>query len=406
MKKTNLGLPFVAMLTLVLTFAVLPVPAAAQANLNVLYNFQSGSDGGGPVGLPVVNSTGTDIYGAFNYAGNGNCLPRGCGGVYEVPATGGESVIYAFNPAPDGNLPSGGLIADNKGCLYGATGRGGVYGGGTVYELCRPSFEWTEFIRHSFGGSGDGASPTGELTLDARFNLYGVTTGGGQYGGGIVFELSPPTFIEDPLYSFPAGSNPVGRLVFANGSLYGVTTTGGAFGYGQVYVLSGGTLTTLYSFTGGTDGGNPIAGVFMDASGNLWGTASSGGNGNSAGTAFELISNGSGGFTFSLLVTFPGGVEPSNPDSPLTPDGRGNFLGTTQFGGGGSGCNLELYCGTLYQLQPNGMGGWNLNTMARFNGSSGGDPQGVVFLNNTVYGNAFGVDAADNYGAVYSDVVN
>ena len=148
-------------------------------------------------------------------------------------------------------------------------------------------------VLYRFGG-GVGAYPVSPLIPDSQGNLYGTAESGGSSEGcdfsgcGTVFELSPKngTWSGRALYAFcllpgcTDGEQPGGSLVRdASGNLYGVTSYGGAYGWGTVFKLdSSGNETVLYSFTGGSDGADPSGGLIMDASGNLYGVAFSGGD--------------------------------------------------------------------------------------------------------------------------------
>jgi uncharacterized repeat protein (TIGR03803 family) len=162
----------------------------------VLHSFNNnGADGFHPADGVIFDTAG-NLYGTTLDDGYFGC-PRGtyCGTVFELtPKAGGgwtEQVLHRFN-GTDGDIPSG-LIFDAVGNLYGPTADGGDYGGGTVFELT-PTADggWTETVLHSFGNSGTGAVvPVGDLIFDAAGNLYGTSEGGGTYGGGTVFELTP-----------------------------------------------------------------------------------------------------------------------------------------------------------------------------------------------------------------------
>jgi uncharacterized repeat protein (TIGR03803 family) len=144
-----------------------------------------------------------------------------------------------------------------------------------------PSF----MVLHSFDGT-DGANPLASLTRDAAGNLYGTAGNGGALGNGVVFKLSPAG-TETVLYSFTGGADgggPGGGLIRDTAAnLYGTTFSGGddcegSSGCGVVFKLGpSGTETVLYSFNGGDDGANPLAGLVRDATGNLYGTAVHGG---------------------------------------------------------------------------------------------------------------------------------
>jgi uncharacterized repeat protein (TIGR03803 family) len=137
------------------------------------------------------------------------------------------------------------------------------------------------------------------MIADTKDNLYSTTrqgggTGCGGYGCGTVFKLMPDG-TETVLYSFTGGSDgaypKAGVIADAKGHLYGTTFPGGGtgcqgFGCGVVFKLApDGTLTVLHSFTGGDDGGYINAGLIADANSNLYGITTGGGCG---GTVFEL----------------------------------------------------------------------------------------------------------------------
>jgi uncharacterized repeat protein (TIGR03803 family) len=177
-------------------------------------------------------------------------------------------------------------------------------GCGTVFALLPPvppSTAWTEQLLWRFGGAAtlDGAFPSGGLILDAAGNLYGTTQTGGSHNLGTVFELSPVgggVWFQSRTYHFAGGdgATPVANLIMdGSGNLYGTTQFGGASGHGTVFKLvpTAGTWneTILHSFTGGVaDGANPTGNVIMDAAGNLYGTTTSGGAHGNYGTVFQI----------------------------------------------------------------------------------------------------------------------
>jgi uncharacterized repeat protein (TIGR03803 family) len=194
-------------------------------------------------------------------------LPNSSGGGYT------EKVLYSFTLGTDGGFPSGGLIMDPSGNLYGVTAAGGnvdiaslSFGYGTVFELLPNSSGggYTEKVIYAFAGGSDGAIPGGGLIADASGNLYGTTFNGGLnyavcnsgFGGcGTVFKVTP-TGSETVLYSFTGGSDgrvPSSPLIAdAAGHLYGTTSNafGTAPGGGSVFELSGSGFIPPGEFTG------------------------------------------------------------------------------------------------------------------------------------------------------------
>jgi uncharacterized repeat protein (TIGR03803 family) len=186
---------------------------------------------------------------------------QGCGTIFELmPTVKGlwtETVLHTFCTTmncPDGSFPTGALVFDSAGNLYGTTGFGGANGLGTVFELS-PGGDgtWTETVLHSFqGGTMDGSIPIAPLVFDVAGNVYGTTTQGGSssacgFGCGTVFELTPGsngTWTEKILYSFCADGScstlvqPSSLTLDAAGNLYGTTNQGGANAYGTVFQLS------------------------------------------------------------------------------------------------------------------------------------------------------------------------
>ncbi len=195
--------------------------------------------------------------------------------------------IYTFRGAPDGSGPSIWFTIDANDNIYGTTVHGGPLNGGTVFMLQNVGgAQWRETQLYAFQGGSDGGGPSGGVIFDDAGNLYGTTEFGGL-GEGTVFELTKNangTWTENVLYSFHGtdAANPAGPLVFdAAGNLWGVAG-GGEYNHGAIFKLtpSGGgnwTESLVYSFTGALDGDGPSGGLALDSQGNLYGTAGHGG---------------------------------------------------------------------------------------------------------------------------------
>ena len=254
-----------------------------------LVNFD-GADGALPHCRLVEDSSGnlfgtTTEGGAYGYgAGTGDV---GDGTVFEVAAgTNTLTTLVNFN-GDDGAYPHADLIEDSSGNFFGTTVQGGAYGDGTVFELTAGTNTLTTLV--SFNNT-NGANPSGGLIEDSNGNLFGTTEWGGAYGDGTVFELTAGTNTLTTLATFnnTNGTFPVGLSEDSSGNFFGMTQYGGAYGVGTVFELTAetNTLTTLATFNN-TNGARPWDGVIEDGSGNIFGAAYYGGA-YGAGTVFEL----------------------------------------------------------------------------------------------------------------------
>jgi RHS repeat-associated protein len=182
------------------------------------------------------------------------------------------------------------------------------------------------------------------------------------------------TGVINPLASFNGtnGAHPAAALIMdASGNFYGTTSSGGDHGDGTIFKFSGGAITVLASFDG-SNGANPLCTLVMDASGNLYGTTSTGGNGD--GTVFELAD---GSPTIAVLASFHG-PDGAAPDAGLVMDASGNLYGTTSSGG------ADGY-GTVFELPS---AGGTPSILASFHGTSGATPLAGLILDGS--GNLYG----------------
>jgi uncharacterized repeat protein (TIGR03803 family) len=333
-------------------------------------------------------------------------------------ATDKQTILHKFSGKIDGSEPMTGLIADSSGNFYGTTPYGGGTdatcptsnkGCGTVFKLSPNSAGgWTETVIHAFGGI-DGAYPSGVI-FDASGNLYGETARGGLTTAGTIFELSPNsdgTWTEKTLYSFTGtgngngdGQEPLGGLAIdASGNLYGTTLYGGVtcingLTCGTVFEVSpssDGTWTemVLHAFVG-SDGFWPQSNLVSDAAGNLYGTTTRGGSYDD-GVVFSL-SPSSSGWAINIVYAFTGrNGDGYGPQSGVVFDSKGNLYGTTQFG-------INTY-GIVYELTPASGFPWTETLLHTFlNGTDGSWPVASVVVNRegTVYGTTQGYLAYGN----------
>ena len=171
---------------------------------------------------------------------------NGDGQVFRLTSSGPswlEDTIYTFQGGTTGYAPAGNVIFDSAGNLYGATVFGGTNGKGTVFELTSEGGRWIDRVLYNLGGDG-GSQPSGGLTWDSAGNLYGVTCYGGSANQGAVFQLTPSgngQWIETTLHEFIGsdGNCPQGRVILdAAGNLYGTTEYGGQYGNGVVFEIT------------------------------------------------------------------------------------------------------------------------------------------------------------------------
>ncbi|HVI10593.1 MAG TPA: choice-of-anchor tandem repeat GloVer-containing protein [Candidatus Binatia bacterium] len=387
---------------------------------SVLWRFNGGAEAYNQPSSGILATADGQLYGETI---NGETYGQN-GSLFALNKASGEwklSNISGFT-ASDGQTPFTGLVADSRGNLYGTTAGGGTADLGAVYELSPGAGGgWLEQMIYSFDSGGRrrccvANSEASQLIVDSAGNLYGETRGGGNLGGGEAYELSlgvTGTWTEKTLYEFPggaAGNSPTGGLVMdADGNLYGVTEFGGIdsiqgqglSGHGVVFELTptptGWSEKAIYKFAGHpNDGTHPQGGLILDSAGNLYGTTSGGGDGDCSdkngrvvgcGTVFRLTAQ-DGTWSETVIHSFLGGQQDgAYPSAALTLDHAGNLYGATPQGSPGQPCGDP--CGTVFELSPDGSGGWSESFLFTFPDSTGaGYPLGNLILDSA--GNLYG----------------
>jgi len=325
----------------------------------VLCGFPSPTRDGSNPGWGLLRDSAGNLYGTTGAGGTSHA-----GIVYKIDTTGHETVLHNFTGGLDGGSPYAGLVADDQGNLYGTAPSGGSFGGGVVFKL-DPAGNETVLYNFAWYPLDGGAFPWGGVIRDSEGKLFGTTWFSGANNAGVVYRIDPTTQTEKVLYTFTGGSDGYGPNAGlardSAGNLYGTTQGGGSAGLGVVYkVNAAGFETVLHNFTGGADGAGPWTGVVVDPSGNVYGSAG-GGTGN-AGVVFKLDPAG----TETLLHTFTGGADGGGPNA-LTLDSAGNIYGTTS-GGGASNH------GVVFMLDPLG----NETVLYNFTGADGAAPAAGV----------------------------
>lgn len=198
----------------------------------ILYNFLGGTNDGAYPYYGLTGDTNGNFYGTTGGDGSSTW-----GTVFEITASGHYSTLYRFTGGLDGGRPKTGLHRDSVGNLYGTTKAGGAFGNGTVFEV---SASGIETVLYSFTGGADGSQPESGVLEDAAGNFYGTTVYGGASSFGTVYKLDK-LGNEIVLHSFEGGLDgqyPHAPLVNdPKGSVYGTTSEGGK-GYGTIFKIA------------------------------------------------------------------------------------------------------------------------------------------------------------------------
>ena len=354
---------------------------------SVIHTFTSAPDGAIPYAGLTIDRFG-NLYGTTSlggYLGTAIC-GDGCGSVFKLSLTASgwtSTILYAFrNPPYDGVIPGSRVVFGPDGALYGTNYEGGAYWLGAVFRLSAPSQRcgsgacpWEE-THYSFAGDYlSGGGPIAEVAFDREGNLYGTTILGGPntcdrdpLACGVVYKVAAPIpqWNQSVIHNYEqqTGNSPVGGVIFdASGNIFGTTTSGGTSDVGTIYEMTPSgdswTYTVLYNFTGHSDGSRPDGNLLEDADGNLYGTTAIGGDGG-GGTVFELSPSG-GGWSFNVIHSFTGS---EGPIAGLTADAGGNLYGTTYSDG-------AFGFGNVFKLTKSN-GAWSYTSLYDFTGAADG----------------------------------
>ena len=288
--------------------------------------------------------------------------------------------VMAEFPLPE-RYPVGALVQASDGNYYGASAYAGASNIGAIFRMT-PAGVLTDLYSIT---PADGPTPYGGLTEGPDGALYG-TTAGELTGSGSLFRITLAGAFTR-LSAFPSGATPQGWLTLGpDGAFYGTTKFGGANGQGSVYrATTDGTVTDVYSFTGGQDGGHPIAGLTLASDGTLYGTTIDGGQ-NGFGTAFRMTLAGD----FTRLHDF---ALPENKyaHGGLIEGSDGNFYGTTVLGG-------PTGNGSVYRMTPSGA----VTVLHHFTNADGVQPYGRLVQGDdgSFYGTAY-LSGASGVGTAF-----
>jgi uncharacterized repeat protein (TIGR03803 family) len=410
-------------LGLVLLIAAGQWNAASASTFTTLHTFCNEwqcTDGRQPTG-PLVRDGAGNLFGQTEVGGstNGAACGSGCGVIYELKKSSGKkkwhfSVLYEFcqKDCKFGAAPTGGLIIDVDGNLYGATAAGGKHDRGAIFKFSPRKKKFTtlySFCAKSGCADGNGPQTTSRpltyqgassgVPYDGVSPLYGATLDGGAHANGAVFKLEPhgKKWTYSVLYSFCSlsgcadGAAPTSIFADGSGNLFGTTFLGGnGNNAGTSFKLTGSTLQTLYTFCAQSnckDGKFPFDPMIMDSAGNLFGTTNQGGN-SSAGTLYEIA-----GGTFSNLYSFCSAGSCADGTAPTAApfiDGDGNLIGTASGGGGGNGGVIYKFDGSLHVLYSFCLGGFGCTDGDAPHSPLITDPDGNIFGETLGGGSGFG----------------
>jgi uncharacterized repeat protein (TIGR03803 family) len=315
---------------------VAPWVTSGQTNLASFYSFGIADQ----FGTNPRHSLIEDASGVF-YGTTGNDGAYGKGTVFRLNKNGtGYLVLKQF--ADDGSTgPSSALTLVSNQVLFGICSWGGPLGGGYVFRLNTNGANFA--LVHDFSASQGGSYPVGELVQGGDGWLYGVTSSGGNHGGGLVYRLNLQNSEYEVVFHFPADTgNPQSALMLASdGRLYGVVPYGGNNGVGAVYQLDrdASNFIVLHHFSAdSSEGVNPECRLLEASDGIIYGTAPYGGS-SGQGTVFKIAKDDG---SFTVLKHFTGNADGAMPGKGLIEGTDGALYGVCSFGGLGFGNVFKL----------------------------------------------------------------
>lgn len=354
--------------------------ATATGTVTVLRQLTYATDGANPYGELTKGADG-NFYGLTSSGGT-----TSHGTIFKITPAGVFTVIRHLSLA-DGSGPRGHLVIGADGNFYGATYAGGTNGYGTIFKMT-PAGTFT--VLRSLSSAADGANCYGSLVKGSDNNFYGTTNGGGTFGQGTIFKITPAgTYTVLRQMNNADGVHSQSDLIqAADGNFYGMAYSGGVNFSGTIFkITSTGTFTVLRSLVS-ADGINPYGNLLQGTDGNFYGmTSGSGPNG--GGTIFKITPTGTLTVLHALKTTTEGG----NPRGSLVTGTDGNYYGLTNTGAG-------IFFGTLFKITPSG----TFTLLSQFNGASteGNAPfETLVKGSDSAYYGTASSGGVYNYGTIF-----
>ncbi len=294
--------------------------------LTTLYTFTGGNDGSAPMG-PLAVGTDGNFYGTATEGGS-----TGDGTFFRITPTGSFTLLHTFNGTTEGGAPTF-VVADNDGNFYGTSPF--TSSNGAFLQI---SSAGSVSVLHSFAASADGQFPNANIVEGSDGAFYGSTPEGGSSGLGTLFRI-------DTTGSFSVISNitnssdlPLLTTLGDDGNIYGIIPFNTTQNHGSIFKMTNsGTRTTVYTFTGQNDGGDPAAFV-QGSDGNFYGTTQNGGT-HGLGTFFQISSTG----TFQTVSAFSSTIDGGAEGEGLVEGTDGNYYVTAAVGG-------PAFAGSILQL--------------------------------------------------------
>ncbi len=321
-------------------------------SLGVLFEFDLNTD--------ICNKK-VDFNGANGENPNGSLIIAANGKTFGMTSSGGvygHGIIfeYDFNTntytkktdflgVSKGSFPLGSLVQSSNGKFYGLTSNGGAFGAGVLFEYDDNNDIYNKILEFSYF---DGNNPQGSLMQASNGKIYGLTKDGGQYNKGVLFEydINTLTYTKKIDFNTAIGVAPFGHLIQANdGNLYGMTVGGGAYNVGVIFQYDPNTniYTKKFDFNMSNGDGHPFDNSMLQASnGKLYGITSYGGS-NDYGVLFEYDITTD---TYTKQLDFTGISNGRHPHGALIEATNGMLYGITQGGGANN-------MGVLYEFNPN-----------------------------------------------------
>jgi uncharacterized repeat protein (TIGR03803 family) len=323
-------------------------PATVTETIPYSFNYNDQSGFEGPFAGVIAGPDG-NLWGTANSAG-----ANGYGMIFKITPGGVFTDVHDFT-GTDGGYPEGALIVGHDGALYGTTSGIATVTNEAPGSLFKITTDGTFTLLYTFGADfGPFEHPEGPLVEDASGNFYGTSSFGGAHNAGFIYEYSASgvtTDIWDCLGTDCQGIQG-GLLQGSDGNFYGTSKVGGAApgtnDAGTIFSFTpGSALQVIHAFTY-VDGWMPTGSLVELSDGSFWGTTFGGPHSPNYGNIFNIVPNGSGGFNFNVAYTFPAPAFPSN--ATLILGGDGNLYSTAT--GGNYLAGVPGTDGWVFQLNP------------------------------------------------------